>query len=468
MNLRYRNGCKWPSKLSRFNKRMAALFVPLVAIFSIYRSTSTIQDLSALPAPSPKTVNKNTGDTSSNSTKRLNLTSDFLFSKDDINFKPTTQLSGKECHAMPSQPPKKIELEYYDHIRNLTDLTTIHGEIETSLAICNLNEQDKFIKHFPHLMQQLYMCYTFWQDNPSRFPVLYIHDRKNMNEIFSNNPFLKGFPELLVSQLHVEILTHAEILHWINIHTDTDDGHLSFLRDRNETIDFIFSKMKRPIGYVLSHVDELNEITERQFDFDDEGDRNRDTYINVVGTQCSPPRIGILNRKPMNGRSILNAESLVEDITTKLIPGSANVTSSSSVPVSLVYFEGQTFEEQVQFFQDIDILISPHGAQLTGLPFMANKKCAKLIEVFPDKYLLPDYFGTLAVDSGIDYSYVYMSESPPNLHGSRGRVTPETARDRKSVRQKNICLDTNRILTMLYDATLHWCECRESRMSQYD
>ena len=173
--------------------------------------------------------------------------------------------------------------------------------------------------------------------------------------------------------------------------------------------------------------------------------------------------IGILNRKASNGRSIGNAESLIESITTKFFGGDEGERLSSSPPVILTHFEGQPFQKQVQFFHDIDLLISPHGAQLIGIPFMANKPCTKMIELFPHNYLVPDYFGTLAVDSGIEYSYIYVSEQPPTAAQNEvGRIAPETSKTRGAARQTNFCVNPDILIGALRDAIRDWCKCMES------
>ena len=76
--------------------------------------------------------------------------------------------------------------------------------------------------------------------------------------------------------------------------------------------------------------------------------------------------------------------------------------------ITIKEFESVSFMvDQVDFYSSINILISPHGAQLTGLPFMPN--CGALVvELMPKGYLLPNWFGGLAIGSGIGYGFVYM------------------------------------------------------------
>ncbi len=431
----------------------------LAAIFLLYTSTSTLRWVVEFVEPQP------TNDSPSS----------FLFSKDDVDFKPTTYLSEERCYYYSGQPPKKVaSFEDYDHFRNLTELTTIRGEVDTPLAICRFNEHQQEVNHFPHVMQHLYMCYTFWQNNPSKIPVLYLkkpRGKEKMSRIFSQNPFLKGFVELLASQLNMRIFTHGEVMSWLETNMTRDNTNASHPSQlENESIDlgndnktngkiyginFTFHEMDKPVGYVLSHVESLNQMIQKHFDFK-EREKQKST-TNTFVTPCPLPKIGILNRKASNGRSIENVESLVQRINSDFGAGNDADVSSSVV---LTHFEGQSFQQQVQFFHDIDLLISPHGAQLIGIPFMANKPCAGMIELFPHNYLVPDYFGTLAVGSGIEYSYIYVSDRPATPgQNEAGRIAPGTSRNRGAARQQSICIDPDILIGALRDAIRYWCEC---------
>ena len=278
--------------LSRYKKTKRAGYVLLPAIFLLFNSISTIRRIVDFPKPPTASISVDS--------RSSNLTSSFLFSKDDIGFKPTTRLSENKCDPIQGQPPKTVtSFQDYEHLRNLTELTTIRGESDTILAICKFNEHDEGINHFPHVMQHLYMCYTFWQDNPSRVPVLYIkrrHEKERMNQVFSRTPFLRGFMELLTSQLKVRILSHGEIIAWLKENTTKfhvfdfskenisqtsftgtslssklqneshdigADKEKDNIRDRDDGLNFTFHDMQTPIGYVLSHVDLLNQMSQK-------------------------------------------------------------------------------------------------------------------------------------------------------------------------------------------------------------
>ena len=94
--------------------------------------------------------------------------------------------------------------------------------------------------------------------------------------------------------------------------------------------------------------------------------RTADYYNLTRGGGCpsntnnkTQPVIRILNRAPQSNRTLLNVDALQTAL--------AEMTQST---VDVVYFENKTFLEQVAFMMDTDILISPHGAQLTSINFM--------------------------------------------------------------------------------------------------
>ena len=61
----------------------------------------------------------------------------------------------------------------------------------------------------------------------------------------------------------------------------------------------------------------------------------------------------------------------------------------------------------MKFFVNTDILISPHGAQLGSIPFLPD--CAAILELFPQYYWIPGYYGSLAKASGHPYYHLYLS-----------------------------------------------------------
>lgn len=129
--------------------------------------------------------------------------------------------------------------------------------------------------------------------------------------------------------------------------------------------------------------------------------------------QCdcaSNPNIAILDRK--GSRQLLNLGAVVEALEHDLLHveeqqrHNGKSKSSISNKITTMYMEDVSFWDQISFFMKTNILISPHGAQLTGLPFMSHSPCGAVLEIFPAGYCIPWYFGSLAIHSGLNHSYL--------------------------------------------------------------
>lgn len=96
--------------------------------------------------------------------------------------------------------------------------------------------------------------------------------------------------------------------------------------------------------------------------------------------------IGLINRRINNGRSICNEEEICNKIKERF-----------NVVVDVIYFENISFEEQISFFQNHNIIISPHGAQLVSIPFSPND--ALIIECCHEEYHPYYYFPGLSYSS---------------------------------------------------------------------
>ena len=105
-------------------------------------------------------------------------------------------------------------------------------------------------------------------------------------------------------------------------------------------------------------------------------------------------RIAIVNRP--GGRTLLN-------------PVEAQKSIREAFPdhdVVLHYFNG-TAQEMVDFYHQVDVLISPHGSQLTGIMFM--RQCSGVLELFPHLYYTQYYFSSLARLFNLTHANWYIS-----------------------------------------------------------
>ncbi|CAJ1962536.1 unnamed protein product [Cylindrotheca closterium] len=117
---------------------------------------------------------------------------------------------------------------------------------------------------------------------------------------------------------------------------------------------------------------------------------------------------------------------------------------------------GLDFVEQVSFFRSIDILVASHGAQLTGVAFK-NARCSHLVELFPKGYAIPDFFGSLAINSGKKYSYLYMSENSFRTEQSVAFA------DRRQARSVNLCPSPSMMTSILGELSDSWRTCCEEK-----
>jgi hypothetical protein len=126
----------------------------------------------------------------------------------------------------------------------------------------------------------------------------------------------------------------------------------------------------------------------------------------TVCNNNNAPCIGILNwQANMSLQSLLNAQEIATQIQQ----------ANPKVPhIPITYFKGITFADQVRFFSSIDLLISPHGAQLMGIFFMLSP-CGGVLELFPKPYSIPQFFGSLAETSDLQHYALYVSNETSTI-----------------------------------------------------
>ena len=306
-------------------------------------------------------------------------------------------------------------------------------------AICEFQNMDAYNFHFPHTMQQLYRCWSWWRLRRTRFadetPVL-IFPRSTMPE----NEFLQGFVAALQARIGLEVWTPQQF------HQKHRQQHLehNMVQPRvpNNRVDpvniFGMQDPTRPY-YALHQVDDgrvlRDTILGRPHRADDDGQ---------CGDSTGKPRIAILNRHAH--REWLNADAVAERLL--------QYAAKDEIPIA--FFESNTtFIEQISFFRHVDVLLSPHGAQLTGLPFMPD--CGSVLEVFPAGYYLPHFFGSLALASNLRHGYISLTQTGDWRAESVQVMPNQTARQR--VRNQQLCPDVDVIedgVTKLIDG---WKKC---------
>jgi Glycosyltransferase 61 len=273
-------------------------------------------------------------------------------------------------------------------------------------------------------MQQLYRCWSWWLANPQKHPILVFLQNKKTLE----NPFLNGYIKVLENTIGLKVVKR----HAGPAVRAKDTGKW---KTDIEVTDFAMLDPDRQLRKLF--MSQIPAVLDPPCKDTDNNKRS--------------PRIAILNRNMKSGRHLMNAKELAASIEATF----PNQT------VSIVSFEeGRTFFEQIQFFMETDILISPHGAQLTGIPFMPS--CSSVLEFFPRNYLVADYFGSLAAAVGIDHSYFYLA----------GNSIPKKKRYHYIVdgqyRNKTQCPETKKVMSAVFDLVDTWRSCCSTQSSMVD
>jgi len=294
-------------------------------------------------------------------------------------------------------------------------------------AVCNLQVQGNYL-HFPHVMQQVTRCFSFFQEF-SHLRRQYIVRRSHQR---FRDPFNQGLWDILQNIFNVVITSHLD--HVVNNHTVLahplyDTGYFEGLFQ----------------GIAFQNVFHAETLRTRTADF---------YNLTLVGcpskhtsTNKTQPVIRILNRVKESNRSLSNAQAL-----------QAALEEMTQSTVDVVYFENKTFLEQVSFMMETDILISPHGAQLTSINFMPA--CGAVVEAFPQGFWFPHFFGPLAASAGLTHGYIYTGKN----HHKEWKQALRHRKYRFKVRKQNICLPLEQSLPFIEQFVDNWRQCCHDRI----
>jgi lipopolysaccharide biosynthesis glycosyltransferase len=122
------------------------------------------------------------------------------------------------------------------------------------------------------------------------------------------------------------------------------------------------------------------------------------------------PRVGILNRSPDQYRSIINSQEISQAIQSDL-----------NLEVDEACFDKFSFMDQVDFFNNHDIILSGHGAQLCSIPFLPD--FGYMLEFSHKDYYRPSYYGQLARNSGKNAISICSTHDEKEVNPWKGEVT---------------------------------------------
>jgi hypothetical protein len=294
-------------------------------------------------------------------------------------------------------------------------------------AVCDFRTPDLIWSHPPHAMQQLYACFSWWRANPLKQPVLIFPVAKFWKE-GATSPTLV-FREPRHIRVHYYILSFLEamegVLNAAITTSDTDQGNAVYTLPHALAGYYMHSSSDMPFlrDSILSHYN------------------LKDNRTAGCQKQEALPVLGILNRQ--NDRSLTNHEALTRAIQQSL-PG---------INVKYTTFEGVSFLQQVKFMSEVDILISPTGAQLMSIPYMPS--CGAVFEASPEGYYFPLFFGTLAAVSGLSHFHLYTGADKAN----ETAINMATYEGRTVARARAICLNIEKVVDAVRVMVDQWNLC---------
>jgi len=126
-------------------------------------------------------------------------------------------------------------------------------------------------------------------------------------------------------------------------------------------------------------------------------------YANVLRERVCPDRLSrrskriFISRRKTGNRIILNRAALLQALRP--------------YGFEEVILEDLSPNQQIQLFYDADMVVGSHGAGLSNLIFSPH---AKVIEIFPSKYIVPHYY-YMAKSLGLSYDFILGSENEYKL-----------------------------------------------------
>jgi hypothetical protein len=322
------------------------------------------------------------------------------------------------------------------------EMATVKDPVVNDAAVCAL-EKSPNLQYFPHAMQQIFPCISYWKDHTDHQPILILTDRPKVQHAFQFNPFLKGIIDVLKSEIGLQVVTMSE---YVASHPESSNSIQSF------------KSMDR--GYVTGGcLQDLNTMVQNYQD-------RQPNHASGSKMDCTRPRVAILNRQ--GSRRILNAAEMALAISALLDHyENEGAMSIQKNRVSVFEFEGASFQEQVNAFQQTDILISGHGAQLTGLGFLANKPCSHLLELFPHTYAIPSFFGSLASQAQVQHSFLYFPGD--NVLDQKivlpwDWITSNTLNGRLNARRAQFCPSIDVMVDTVIEVISDWNSCCKAQL----
>ena len=319
-----------------------------------------------------------------------------------------------------------------------------------------------------HGMQQLYRCITWW-----RYCSSSLNNGSNRNMTWTLvwrkdpasgelNRYMKGIIQAYQDAFNVRIVSELPTPTTTAIPKTDTPRVTALIPHTTRSNKYPHYAMRTPEDTIY-----LRDTILQYYNLMDDGTSTSTSSAAAEGTPSSTlpriksggcqrgkqfPVIGILNRA--DDRRIQNVVELQSRVREEFSYNDLGVT----------YFENYTFYEQVQYMNSIDILLSPHGAQLVSIPFMPSSTgagCSGLIEFFQRGYFVSYYFGSLAAMSNITYAHLYTGYNST----AERRKANRNGQTREWARRRNICLNIDAVVDGVRGMINEWKTCCENALS---
>jgi len=335
--------------------------------------------------------------------------------------------------------------------------TLVFPMANATQAVCEFIPSAPFADHFPHTMQQLYRCFSWWQANPRQQRVL----------------MMKTIPPGFVEQYI------AAIQRTFRVKVDSTDElqniSVHFPVQGNGEHKKTPFEMRSPSDAAI-----LRNRIRTQYNLGDEqGGRTDEAGCPAAtwkqGRQIIMKRlpvIGVLNR--IETRRFDNYEEVINAVQAKFdspVNGNSNIiqhsgttTAPAKTNLTIHYmdsFNEKSFLEQIAFMGKVDILIGPHGAQLATEPFQPT--CGGLLELFPKGYYVPEFYGSLARSTGHYHYALYTGDNQNREVAFWSGGSPER---RALARKFHVRADPSLVVAAVLQLVERWQSCCRHQQHQ--
>jgi len=273
-------------------------------------------------------------------------------------------------------------------ITNFIELDPVGGTVvpvnrEENTAYVTCQFQDfQYSFFFPQFAQQIFRCWSFFRANKDKTPI-FVASRQ---EYYWNLAMDERYNQGLVSVMEY---AGIQVL-------NASDTQWSTRLDEQSISGYSRGPILPPQGahFQMASIDDMASF--RETTLASQGFSTIPTSF--CGHPSNFPRIAILSRR---------ITRRIKDVLEIAAGLQQHYNLTRRIPV--IYFEGASFRSQAAAMSSIDILITSHGAQETGVAFMP--KCGGVLELLPESYFVPRFYGTLASSAGIVHAYIYLARN---------------------------------------------------------